>query len=165
MSIGGGMMLFQCASSLFYWWGKDFCPKVKGKPYDTPNTEQMIPTKVYKPHTFITWMRRILHSMQGYIEVVLKNKVKNQGLWEVGIASRGWVPSGSRGGFDWLGWLIFQVGRALNPQLSNKQQLCLFPLIRRIVVLGDLIYGSRIGKQICLTIWNPTDFTRYSSST
>lgn len=57
----------------------------------------------------------------------------------------GWPPVLTVG-CDWLVWLIPQAGRELNLPLSDKQELCLVPLLKRVFGYKTLSIGAVWGE-------------------
>ena len=109
---------------------------------------QIRSTLVYQSHIPIAQGRRTLYTVQGYIGIVLRNKMNNRGQWEAGfVASRGegtlLLPQNYVSG---LSETMSQQG--IKTLLRNKLELCLICFIRRIVWLGDLSYW-KMGRETC----------------
>lgn len=64
-----------------------------------------------------------------------------------GRSPRGCDAPGPHGSVCWA-WVTLQGGRKMKQLLRDKQGLCLDPVIRRCVWLGDLIHGSWAGKPV-----------------
>lgn len=79
--------------------------------------------------------------------------------------SRGWVEVGNErvkwllvfiSICDWPIWVIPQAARELKPANQGKQALCLIPEIRRLVWLGEPIWGSKVVRGIQWGHWRPS---------
>lgn len=73
--------------------------------------------------------------MHGHMNVVLGNRLKDQGLWKAGsVVSRGWgAPLVTMGECDLSFGIIPWAGRELTLLFRDKQELGLAVLIRKVV--------------------------------
>lgn len=130
----------------------------------TPNTGQIRLTVALVTDTHSLGAKDIA---QRHTRVALGCRVNKQGLWEAGfVVSRGWSAPGYHRRM-WLACLSYYVSwQRTSSLLRIKQEMCLVPLIRRVVWLKVNINGRRVGRGTCdWTIQGPLSFLRCQGST
>lgn len=143
------MLIVLITSSSDCWWGRHSCPRIMGMAEcRAPDTGQMKLIAVYYSHILTSQERWIPQAIKGLTGIRLNTGVNKQGLWKADfIVTKAWSAL-------WFLWedifdQLEQTHRLVenwSPTLRDRQILCLVPVIRRVVWLGDLICRNTMGR-------------------